>query len=60
MGCDVVLNLLDRVEKHGDDTDDRMERLLVMAQNTCYLHALLHNPRDPTLEIELNGATRAA
>ncbi len=41
---------------HGDDTDERMERLLVMAQNTCYLHALLHNPYEPVLQIELNGA----
>lgn len=40
---------------HGDDTDERMERLLVMAQNTCYLHALLHNPYEPMVQIELNG-----
>ena len=39
---------------HGDDTDVRMEKLLVMAQNTCYLHALLHNPFEPVVEIELN------
>jgi uncharacterized OsmC-like protein len=41
---------------HGDDTDERMERLLVMAQNTCYLHALLHNTYEPVLSVEVNGA----
>lgn len=45
---------------HGEDTDERMEKLLVMAQNTCYLHALLHGPFEPTLDIELNGARLAA
>jgi len=45
---------------NGDDTDERMEQLLVMAQNTCYLHALLHDPFDPILEIEMSGAKKAA
>ena len=39
---------------HGDDTDERMEKLLVMAQNTCYLHALLHNPFEPVVAVTLN------
>lgn len=38
---------------HGDDTDERMERLLAMAQNTCYLHALLHESFEPVLELEV-------
>ena len=45
---------------HGDDTDERMEKLLVMAQNTCYLHALLDGPFEPLLEIEVGAARRAA
>ena len=45
---------------HGDDTDERMEKLLVMAQNTCYLHALLHNAYEPVLEIEHNAVRAAA
>ena len=38
---------------NGEDTDERMEKLLVMAQNTCYLHALLHGPYEPVLTVEL-------
>jgi uncharacterized OsmC-like protein len=41
---------------HGDETDERMEKLLVMAQNTCYLHALLAGRLEPIVELELNGA----
>ena len=40
---------------HGDEPDERMEKLLTMAQNTCYLHALLHNPFEPVVRVELNG-----
>lgn len=38
---------------HGEETDARMERLLLMAQNTCYLHALLERPLTPTLEVRV-------
>ena len=40
---------------HGDESDERMEKLLSMAQNTCYLHALLHEPLEPVFELHLNG-----
>jgi uncharacterized OsmC-like protein len=40
---------------HGDETDERIEKLLVMAQNTCYLHALLHRSFEPVAELTLNG-----
>ena len=45
---------------HGDESDERMEKLLVMAQNTCYLHALLAGSFEPRLELELNGNIVAA
>ena len=32
--------------------DERIERLLVMAQNTCYLHALLAKAAPPELRID--------
>jgi len=38
---------------HGDEPAERMEKLLVMAQNTCYLHALLAEPLEPVLELDL-------
>ena len=41
---------------HGEESDERMEKLLVMAQNTCFLHALLAAPLEPVLELEVNGA----
>lgn len=41
---------------HGEETDERMEKLLLMAQNTCFLHALLAAPLEPALELEVNGA----
>lgn len=40
---------------HGEESDERMEKLLMMAQNTCYLHALLHAPLEPEVELEVNG-----
>jgi hypothetical protein len=40
---------------HGEESDERMEKLLSMAQNTCYLHALLHEPLEPVIELHLNG-----
>ena len=40
---------------HGDESAERMEKLLVMAQNTCYLHALLAEPLEPVLELSLEG-----
>ena len=41
---------------HGEESDERMEKLLLMAQNTCFLHALLAAPLEPALELEINGA----
>ena len=43
---------------HGEESDERMEKLLVMAQNTCYLHALLAGALEPVLELELNGVAQ--
>lgn len=45
---------------HGEESDERMEKLLVMSQNTCFLHGLLAHPRDPVVEVELNGGPLAA
>ena len=45
---------------HGEESDERMEKLLVMAQNTCFLHGLLAHPRDPVVEVEVNGVALAA
>lgn len=45
---------------HGEESDERMEKLLIMAQNTCYLHALLHDPLAPQIELEVNGVAVAA
>ncbi|MFM9971667.1 MAG: hypothetical protein ACKVQK_25075 [Burkholderiales bacterium] len=44
---------------HGDESVERMEKLLVMAQNTCYLHALLAGRLEPVVELELNGVALA-
>jgi uncharacterized OsmC-like protein len=41
---------------HGEETDERMEKLLLMAQHTCFLHALLASALEPALEWEVNGA----
>lgn len=41
---------------HGEESDERMEKLMVMAQNTCYLHALLAGALAPVVDIELNGS----
>lgn len=40
---------------HGEESDERMEKLLSMAQNTCYLHSLLHESLEPVFELYLNG-----
>ena len=42
---------------HGEESDERMEKLLLMAQNTCFLHGLLAAPLEPVLELEVNGVT---
>ena len=42
---------------HGEESDERMEKLLTMAQNTCYLHALVHAPLEPEVVLEINGNT---
>jgi uncharacterized OsmC-like protein len=56
-GIRAVAHPLDtHVFAHGDESDERIEQLLVMAQNTCYLHALLHNAFEPVVELSLNRA----
>ncbi len=41
---------------HGDENDETMEQLLVMAAATCYLHATLLGALMPVVRLELNGA----
>lgn len=41
---------------HGDENDETMERLLIMAATTCYLHATLLGALAPVVRVELNGA----
>lgn len=41
---------------HGDESDETMEQLLVMAATTCYLHATLLGALTPVVRLELNGA----
>lgn len=40
---------------HGEETDDVMERLILMAANTCYLHAALQSALEPVVSLECNG-----
>lgn len=44
---------------HGEESDERMEKLLTMAQNTCYLHALVHGSLEPEVELEIIGNASA-
>ena len=41
---------------HGDETEERMEKLVAMAHKTCFLHALFASRLEPIVELELNGA----
>jgi hypothetical protein len=40
---------------HGEEPDSVMQKLLVMAARTCYLHAALRSTLPPILTIEHNG-----
>lgn len=40
---------------HGDESDEVMQKLLVMGAQTCYLHAALKAALPPVVELRFNG-----
>ena len=40
---------------HGSESEDVMQKLLFYSARTCYLHAALTTPYEPSLQLNLNG-----
>jgi hypothetical protein len=40
---------------NGSESEDVMQKLLFYSARTCYLHAALSTPYEPTLQLNLNG-----
>jgi hypothetical protein len=54
IACAVPLDT--HVFVRSEESDEVMERLVLMAARTCYLHAALHAALSPDISVTLNGA----